>query len=70
MSCLRKSDRIMLHTLTGKSGNRREETCTVSPDGRKNICKGADMMPGTKPVEWMYVDERIDHPADFEQLPE
>lgn len=68
MSCLKKSDRIMLHTLTGKSGYRQEETCTVSPDGRKNICKGADMMPGTKPVEWMYVDERIDHPADFEQV--
>jgi hypothetical protein len=45
MSCERNPDGSMVDKLTDTAGYSQVETCRVTPDGRKQICKGVAHFP-------------------------
>jgi hypothetical protein len=58
MSCERQADGSIVDRLTDKSGYRHVETCSITPDGRKQICKGVARMPDQTEHPFVYVFDR------------
>lgn len=58
LSCERKPDGSIVDKLTDKSGYGHVETCSISPDGRKQICKGVARLPDQTEHPFIYVFDR------------
>jgi hypothetical protein len=58
LSCVRNADGSMTDTLTDKSGYSHVETCSITPDGRKQICKGVARFTDQTEHPFVYVFDR------------
>ena len=58
LSCERNADGSMVDKLTDKSGYSHVETCSITPDGRKQICKGVARLPDQSEHPFVYVFDR------------
>ena len=58
LSCERNADGSIVDKLTDKSGYSHVETCSITPDGRKQICKGVARMSDQTEHPFVYVFDR------------
>jgi hypothetical protein len=58
LSCERNADGSMVDKLTDKSGYSHVETCSITPDGRRQICKGVARFPDQTEHPFVYVFDR------------
>jgi hypothetical protein len=58
LSCERKPDGSIVDKLTDKSGYSHVETCSITPDGRKQICKGIAYFNDKSEHPFVYVFDR------------
>jgi hypothetical protein len=58
LSCERKADGSIVDKLSDKSGYSHVETCSITPDGRKQICKGIAYFANKTEHPFVYVFDR------------
>jgi hypothetical protein len=58
LSCERRADGSIVDKLTDKSGYSHVETCSVTPDGRKQICRGIASFNDKTEHPFVYVFDR------------
>jgi hypothetical protein len=58
LSCVRNADGSMVDKLTDKAGYSHVETCSITADGRKQVCKGVARFPSEAEHSFVYVFDR------------